>query len=97
MAGFGLSPFGFPSGAAPLFLGPRAPFVSIIALFDTFPIGARIEIGMDAGFWVGNFGGIQDGVALLTNAVLHSNIGTPIDGIRPIVRIPIRGITFVST
>ncbi|WP_434511625.1 hypothetical protein [Desulfitobacterium sp. AusDCA] len=89
--------FGFPTGVAPLFSGPATPLVSIIALFDTFPIGARILIGMDAGFWVGNFGGIQDGVALLTNAVLHSNIGTPIDGIRPIVRIPIRQITFVST
>ncbi|WP_425803676.1 hypothetical protein ACHOLT_18525 [Desulfitobacterium sp. Sab5] len=50
MARLGLTPFGFSFPAAPLFLGPTAPFVSIIALFDTFPIGARIEIGMDAGF-----------------------------------------------
>lgn len=93
-----LNPLGFPLGASPLFLEPAiAANVSVIALFDTFPIGARIEIGMDSSFWIGNFGGIQDGVALLTNAVLHSNIGNPIDGIRPVVRIPLGNITFVST
>lgn len=70
------------------------PFV--VGLFDTFPIGAQLRIGMDSGFWIGNFGGLQDGVALLTNAQLFSNVGTPIDGLRPIVRIPIRNITFVS-
>ena len=68
----------------------------IIALFDTYPIGATLRIGMDSSFWVGSFGGIQDGVALLTNAQLFANIGTPIDGHRPVVRIPIRAITFVS-
>ncbi|WP_407308761.1 hypothetical protein [Desulfosporosinus sp. SB140] len=69
---------------------------SILGLFDTYPIGARLAIGEDSGFWVGNFGGIQCGIALLTNAQLFSNVGTPIDGIRPVVRIPIRSITFVS-
>ena len=75
---------------------PFLPVPPIIALFDTYPIGTPLRIGMDAGFWTGAFGGIQDGVALLTNAHLHSNIGTPIDGNRPVVRIPIRQITFVS-
>lgn len=70
------------------------PFV--VGLFDTYPIGAQLRVGMDSAFWVGNFGGIQDGVALLTNAQLFSNIGTPIDGLRPVVRIPLRQITFVS-
>lgn len=73
---------------------PCRPFK--FALFDSFPIGASLVVGMDSGFWVGNFGGLQDGVALLTNAQLFSNVGTPIDGLRPVVRIPIRGITFVS-
>lgn len=72
------------------------PFNPIIALFDTFPIGAHLEIGTDSSFWAGNFGGLQDGVALLTNAQLFANIGKPIDGPRPVVRIPIRSITFVS-
>ncbi len=82
--------FGSPFGV------PCSPFSSIVALFDTFPIGARIEIGEDSSFWIGNFGGIQDGVALLTNAQLFSNVGTPINGLRPVDRIPIRNITFVS-
>ncbi|MDQ7095912.1 hypothetical protein REC12_20160 [Desulfosporosinus sp. PR] len=69
---------------------------SRLGLFDTYPIGARLAIGIDSSFWVGNFGGLQDGVALLTNARLFSNVGTPIDGCRPVVRIPIRNITFVS-
>ena len=69
---------------------------SRVALFDSYPIGARLAVGMDSGFWVGNFGGLQDGVALLTNAQLLSNIGTQIDGLRPVVRISIRNITFVS-
>lgn len=75
------------------------PFVTtpfLLGLFDTYPIGATLRVGMDSGYWVGNFGGIQDGVALLTNALLFSNVGTPIDAIRPVVRIPLRQITFVS-
>ncbi|SPF51631.1 conserved hypothetical protein [Candidatus Desulfosporosinus infrequens] len=75
---------------------PFSPFPPIVGLFDTYPIGTRLAVGEDSSFWVGNFGGIQDGVALLTNAQLHSNIGCPIDGCRPVVRIPIRSITFVS-
>ncbi|MEA4901758.1 hypothetical protein [Desulfitobacterium sp.] len=75
---------------------PFSPVPFIVGLFDTYPIGACLRVGMDSGFWTGNFGGIQDGVALLTNGLLHSNIGTPIDGIRPVVRIPLRSITFVS-
>lgn len=68
----------------------------ILGLFDTYPIGATLRVGMDSSFWIGNFGGLQDGVALLTNAQLFSNVGNPIDGLRPVVRIPIRQITFVS-
>ncbi|MDR3540611.1 MAG: hypothetical protein P4L69_06515 [Desulfosporosinus sp.] len=75
-------------------LYPRAPF--IVGLFDSYPIGTILRIGEDSSFWIGAFGGIQCGVALLTNARLHSNIGRPIDGFRPVVRIPIRAITFVS-
>ncbi|WP_407313763.1 hypothetical protein [Desulfosporosinus sp. SB140] len=80
-------------------MGFGTPFFSnpsIQGLFDNYPIGARLAVGEDSSFWVGNFGGIQDGVALLTNARLFSNVGTPIDGIRSVVRIPIRNITFVS-
>lgn len=68
----------------------------IVGLFDAFPIGAQLRIGSDSSFWIGNFGGLQDGVALLTNAQLFSNVGNPIDGLRPVVRIPLRQITFVS-
>lgn len=75
---------------------PVTPVPAIVGLFDNYPIGAALPVGMDAGFWIGNLGGIQDGVATLTNAQLHSNIGSPIDGFRPIVRIPLRNITFVS-
>lgn len=82
--------FGSPFGV------PFSPANPIVALFDTYPIGTRLGIGMDAGFWVGNFGGVQDGVALLTNAQLFANIGKPINCPRPLVRIPITQITFVS-
>lgn len=76
---------------------PFTPTPTVAGLFDQYPIGARLVVGMDSSFWIGNFGGIQDGVALLTVAQLFSNIGTPIDGIRPVVRIPLNQITFVST
>jgi len=75
------------------------PFLSVsprFALFDLYPIGTRLGIGTDASMWVGSFGGIQDGVALLTNAQLVANNGKPVDGSRPVVRIPIAQITFVS-
>ncbi|WP_206809646.1 hypothetical protein [Paradesulfitobacterium ferrireducens] len=81
-----VGPFGVPFSCVP----------PILALFDTYPIGARLGIGTDSSFWVGSFGGIQDGVALLTNAQLFANNGNPVDGVRPVVRIPIRQITFVS-
>ena len=76
---------------------PFSPVPPLAALFDTYPIGAFLRVGVDSGYWIGAFGGLQCGVALLTNAQLHSNIGAPIDGFRPVVRIPIRAITFVST
>ncbi|MDR3543931.1 MAG: hypothetical protein P4L69_23685 [Desulfosporosinus sp.] len=82
--------FGAPFGV------PFGPIPPLVGLFDTYPIGTRLRIGMDSSFWVGNFGGLQDGVALLTNAQLFSNIGNRVDCIRPVVRIPIRNITFVS-
>ncbi|MHB8125008.1 MAG: hypothetical protein ACYDEJ_05070 [Desulfitobacteriaceae bacterium] len=82
--------FGSPFGV------PFSPIPSRLALFDAYPIGTRLGIGADASFWVGSFGGIQDGVALLTNAQLFANMGKPIDGSRPVVRIPISQITFVS-
>lgn len=66
-------------------------------LFDSYPIGARLAVGENSSFWVGTFGGLQDGVAVMTAAQLFSNVGTPIDGIRSIVRIPCNQITFVST
>lgn len=75
---------------------PVRPIPFVAALFDLYPIGTPLIVGTDSGFWTGAFGGIQDGVALLTNALLHSNIGGAIDGIRPVVRIPLHSITFVS-
>jgi len=66
-------------------------------LFDNYPIGAHLIVGENSSFWTGTFGGLQDGVAVLTSAQLFSNIGTRIDGVRPIVRIPCNQITFVST
>lgn len=71
-------------------------FPPLVTLSNNIPIGTRLEIGVDASFWVGSFGGIRDGVAILTNAQLFANMGKPIDGIRPVVRIPCRMITFVS-
>lgn len=65
-------------------------------LFCHYPIGTRLEVGVDASFWIGCFAGVWDGVAVLTNAQLFANMGKPIDGIRPVVRIPIRMITFVA-
>lgn len=60
------------------------------------PIGTRLEIGVDASFWVGSFAGVLNGVAFLRNAQLFANMGKPVDGNRPVVRIPIRMITFVA-
>jgi hypothetical protein len=89
MAGLGFpgAPFGVPPFGRP-------PIAGI--LFDTLPIGARVVVGTDSSEWVGNFGGIIDGVVFLTNARLFSNIGNPIDGVQPVVRIPIIKVTFVS-
>lgn len=50
---------------------------------------------MDSGSGPKIFVGIQDGIAVLTNALLRSYLGVPIDGIRPVVRIPLRNINFI--
>jgi hypothetical protein len=71
-------------------------FSLIVGLFDRFPLGTRLRVGTDSSFWVGSFGGIIDGVALLNNAQLFANVGKPIDGIVRVVRIPINEITFVA-
>lgn len=75
---------------------PFAPVNFVTGLFDLYPIGTPLIVGTDASSWTGSFGGIQDGVALLTNALLHSNVGGAIDAVRPVVRIPLAQITFVS-
>jgi len=77
---------------------PFLPVPPIVALFDTYPIGTRLRLGIDSGgWWHGAFGGIQDGVALLTAAHLHNNNAViVIFGPIPTVRIPIRELTFVS-
>lgn len=72
------------------------PIPFIVALFNANQIGTRLGIGVDSSFWVGTFGGIEDGVAILTDAQLFANMGKPIDEKRPVVRIPIRLITFVA-
>ncbi|MFZ3101868.1 MAG: hypothetical protein WA131_01645 [Desulfitobacteriaceae bacterium] len=80
--------FGVPFSAVP----------ALVGLFDTYPIGTRLRIGIeDGGWWHGAFGGIQNGVALLTAAHFHNNNGViVIGGSIPTIRIPIRQITFVS-
>jgi hypothetical protein len=83
--------FGFPS----VTFGAAQPPITRI-LFDTLPIGARVILGTDSSEWVGNFGGVIDGVVFLSNARLFSNIGTPVDGLLPVVRIPIINVNFVS-
>lgn len=65
-------------------------------LFYPHPIGTRLVVGVDASFWIGRFAGIINGVAILRDAQLFANVGKPVDGIRPLVRIPTRLITFVA-
>lgn len=86
--GIKLMSFGVPFSAVP----------ALVGLFDTYPIGTILRIGIEGGgWWHGAFGGIQDGVALLTAAHLHNNNGViVIIGPIPTVRIPIRELTFVS-
>jgi hypothetical protein len=71
-------------------------FPPAVFLFDQYPIGRITLVGEDSSFFRGAFGGIQGNVAVLVNAQLFSNIGTPIDGILPVVRIPLARITFVA-
>jgi len=68
----------------------------IAGLFDNYRIGKRLGIGTDSSFWVGSFGGVRDGVAILRNAQLFANIGKEVDESRSLVRIPICQITFVA-
>ena len=92
MGGLGFPPFGVPPFGVPPF--GRPPF--LLTMFDTLPIGAKILVGADSSEWVGNYGGVVDGVLFLTNARLFSNIGNQLDGVQSVVRIPINKIQYVS-
>ncbi|MGC7870676.1 hypothetical protein ACPUYX_03985 [Desulfosporosinus sp. SYSU MS00001] len=72
------------------------PYPNVCILFDTLPIGARVVVGLGSSEWVGNYGGVIDGVLFLTNAQLFSNVGNPIDGIQSVVRIPIINLQYIS-
>jgi hypothetical protein len=69
---------------------------NLCILFDTLPIGARVIVGTDSSEWVGNYGGVIDGVLFLTNARLFSNVGNQIDGTQSVVRIPVINLQYVS-
>lgn len=71
------------------------PPVTVQGLFDLFPIGRNTTVGVDNGFWTGAYGGIQDGVALLTNAQFYNSSGTPVGPAQPVVRIPLAQIQYV--
>jgi len=55
-----------------------------------------MQIGVDSSFWIGKFAGIQHGFLILTEAELFANVGKPIEGLRSVVVIPTRFITFVA-
>ena len=84
---------------------PYFPVPALVGYFDTYPVGTILRVGVETGgWWHGAFGGVQAGVALLTNAHFHNNLGAIVIGAPfgvpgqaiPVVRIPIRQITFVS-
>jgi len=64
-------------------------------LFDQFPIGRSTSVGVSNGFWTGGYGGLQEGIALLTNAQLYDNAGVAVGAVQLVVRIQITGITYV--
>ncbi len=65
-------------------------------LFDLTPIGAQVLVGTDAVSIRARFGGVFGGILFLTHAKIFSNVGTPVDGILNVVRIPINRITFFA-
>ena len=68
----------------------------VAGLFGDYPLGTRLGVGTGSSFWVGSFGGVRNGVAILTKAQLFANIGKPVDDSRSVVQIPICQITFVA-
>lgn len=69
---------------------------SVLALFDAFPLGTRLQIGVNAGNWIGDLAGTENSVIILTDAQLFGNGGAPIEGVHSVVRVPLALITFVS-
>lgn len=68
----------------------------VLALFDAFPLGTRLQVGVNAGNWIGNLAGFENNVVVLSDAQLFANGGSPIEGIRSVARVPLNLITFVS-
>ena len=67
----------------------------VVALFAPFPIGTRLQVGVNAGNWVGELASLQNNVVVLTNAQLFGNGGAPTGGVQSIARIPLNLVTFV--
>jgi|GEM_PF-3496289 len=70
------------------------PFV--LALFNNFTLGTRLQIGVNAGYWIGELAGFERNVVLLRNAQLLGNNGDLIEGLRPIAQVPLNLINSVS-
>ncbi|HHY25754.1 MAG TPA: hypothetical protein GX523_03185 [Desulfitobacterium dehalogenans] len=65
-------------------------------LFDSFPIGTRLQIGVDAGYWIGDLAGIRYNSVIINKAQFFDNSGSPIEELRSTAQISLNLISFVS-
>ena len=81
----------FCQGNVPL----RQNNTSIMALFCSLPLGAKLDVRTGDRIWRGNFSGVSNCVITLAEAQLLSDSFKPIIGTKNSIRIPVSDISFV--
>ncbi|MGI1660397.1 MAG: hypothetical protein ACRKFN_15775 [Desulfitobacterium sp.] len=71
-------------------------YSNVLALFDGFPVGTRLQIDMQEGYWIGCLTSIQNNLVIIDNAQIFSDSGSPLEELHSTAQVPLNLITFVS-
>lgn len=70
--------------------------LGVPGLFASYGLDTPLQIGVDAGYWIGNLAGFRNGTVLLREAQLFSSAGRLLQRTHPNTSVPLNSITFVS-
>ncbi len=69
---------------------------NVPGLFAPYTLGSLLQVGVNAGYWVGRLAGFGNGTVLLRDARFYSSSGRLRQRTNPNTSVPINTVTFVS-